>query len=108
MLDKLGAALPDPDAVDFGQLEAEAEINLMRSLSRYPEIVELAAKARAPQHLAHYLRDLAAQFHAYYNAHRILVDETALRSARILLAVATQQVIRNGLGLLGVSAPESM
>jgi arginyl-tRNA synthetase len=108
MLDKLGEALPDPGAVDFSQLEAEAEINLMRSLSRYPEIVELAAKARAPQHVAHYLRDLAAQFHAYYNAHRVLVDETALRSARILLAVATQQVIRNGLGLLGVSAPESM
>ena len=73
-----------------------------------PEIVELAATARAPQHVAHYLRDLAADFHAYYNAHRILIDDLPLRDARILLAVATQQVIRNGLGLVGVSAPEKM
>jgi arginyl-tRNA synthetase len=108
MLERMETALPDSDAVGLDRLSADAEISLMRMLNRYPEIVELAANGRAPQHLVHYLRDLAAEFHAYYNSHRILVDETALRDARVLLAIATQQVIRNGLGLLGVSAPEKM
>ena len=108
MLNRLQDAPPDWHEVDFGKLSAEAELALMRSLSRYPEVVELAASARAPQHIVHYLRDLAASFHAYYNAHRILMDDAALRDARVLLAIATQQVIRNGLGLLGVSAPEKM
>jgi arginyl-tRNA synthetase len=108
MREKLAGALPDPDEVDFASLAEDQELALMRALSRYPEIVELAASGRAPQHIVHYLRDLAAVFHAYYNAHRILIDDESLRSARVLLAVATQQVIRNGLGLLGVSAPETM
>jgi arginyl-tRNA synthetase len=108
MLSRHEGSMPDAAAVDLGLLSTEAELALMRSLSRYPEIVELAANGRAPQHIVHYLRDLAAAFHAYYNAHRILTDETALRDARVLLAVTTQQVIRNGLGLLGVTAPESM
>ena len=94
--------------VDLTRLGEEAEVSLMRALSRYPEIVELAASGRAPQHLVHYLRELAAEFHAYYNSHRVLIDDVALRDARIALAMATRQVIRNGLGLLGVSAPDSM
>ncbi len=89
-------------------LTEPAERGLLTALSRYPEIVELAAANRAPQHLVHYLRDVAADFHAYYNAHRVLVDEDRLRNGRVALALATQQVIRNGLELLGVSAPESM
>jgi arginyl-tRNA synthetase len=80
----------------------------MRNLSRYPEVIELAANSRAPQHVVYYLRDLAAVFHAYYNSHRILGDDAGLRDARIVLAIATQQVIGNGLGLLGVSAPDKM
>jgi arginyl-tRNA synthetase len=108
MLDRLETGVPDPGTVDLAELANESELALMRNLSRYPEIIELAASGRAPQHLVHYLRDLAAVFHAYYNSHRILVDDAALRDARILLAIATQQVIRNGLGLLGVSAPERM
>ncbi len=56
----------------------------------------------------HYLRDLANDLHAYYNAHRFIVDDEALRDARLLLVLATRQVLRNGLGLLGVSAPASM
>ena len=108
MLDRFAEKLPSASDVDFGKLSEESERALMRYLSRYPEIVELAANSRAPQHVAHYLRDLAAAFHAYYNAHKILIDDASLRDARILLAVATQQVIRNGLGLLGVSAPEKM
>ena len=108
MLDRLDQGLPETGSVGFTELNNAAEIELMRALSRYPEIVELAAAGRAPQHIVHYLRELAATFHAYYNAHRVLVDDTALRNARVLLAVATAQVISNGLGLLGVSAPDSM
>jgi arginyl-tRNA synthetase len=81
---------------------------LMTSLSRYPEVVELSANNRAPQHLVHYLRDLANDFHTYYNAHAFIVDDTALRDARLYLIFATRVVIANGLGILGVSAPEKM
>lgn len=84
------------------------EKSLMTSLSRYPEVVELAANNRAPQHLVHYLRDLANDFHSYYNAHAFIVDDTSLRNARLYLIAATRTVIANGLGILGVSAPESM
>ena len=81
---------------------------LMTSLSRYPEVVELSANNRAPQHLVHYLRDLANDFHTYYNAHAFIVDDAALRDARLYLISATRTVIANGLGILGVSAPEKM
>ena len=81
---------------------------LMTSLSRYPEVVELSANNRAPQHLVHYLRDLANDFHTYYNAHAFIVDDAALRDARLYLVSATQVVVANGLGILGVSAPEKM
>jgi arginyl-tRNA synthetase len=89
-------------------LTEEHEQALIRSLTRYPEVVELAARQRAPQHIAHYLRDLAHNFHTYYNAHRFIVADEALRDARLLLINATRQVIRNGLGSIGVSAPTSM
>jgi arginyl-tRNA synthetase len=84
------------------------EKTLMTTLSRYPEVVELAANNRAPQHLVHYLRDLANDFHTYYNAHAFIVDDADLRDARLYLIEATRTVIANGLGLLGVSAPETM
>ena len=84
------------------------EKTLMTSLSRYPEVVELSANNRAPQHLVHYLRDLANDFHTYYNAHAFIVDDAALRDARLYLISATRVVIANGLGILGVSAPEKM
>ena len=80
----------------------------MRSVSRFPEIIELAANNRAPQHLVHYLRDLANDFHTYYNAHTFLVDDPATRNARLALIVATRITIANGLKIIGVSAPESM
>jgi arginyl-tRNA synthetase len=90
------------------RLDEAHEQKLMQCLVRYPEAVELAARQRAPQHIVHYLRDLANDLHAYYNAHRFIVDDEALRDARLLLVLATRQVLRNGLGLLGVSAPASM
>jgi arginyl-tRNA synthetase len=103
-----GMQMPDAAAVDLSELEAPEEESLMRILSRYPEVVQLAADNRAPQHLVHYLRDVAAGFHSYYNAQRILVDDAGVRSARLALALATQQVIANALTLLDVSAPASM
>jgi arginyl-tRNA synthetase len=98
----------DPAAAGLSRLVEEQEQALVVSLTRYPEIVQLAADNRAPQHLVHYLREIAAEFHSYYNAHRILVEDEHLRSGRLTLALAVQQVIRNGLTLLGVSAPQSM
>ncbi len=81
---------------------------LMTSLSRYPEIIELSANNRAPQHLVHFLRDLANDFHSWYNAHVFIVDDANVRDARLSLCAATRTVIANGLTILGVSAPESM
>ena len=92
----------------FDQLTEAHEKALMSSLSRYPEIVELAANNRAPQHLVHYLRDLANELHSYYNAHQFIVDDDQLRNARLALIDATRTVISNGLGIIGVSAPDTM
>ncbi len=93
---------------NLDQLTETHEVLLMRTLGRYPEIIELAAASRAPQHLVHYLRDLANDFHAYYNAHTFLVDETGLRNARLALCAATRSVIASGLNILGVAAPDAM
>jgi len=89
-------------------LTSEAEDILLVELMRFPEMLESAANGRAPQVMAHYLRDTAAAFHAFYNALPILSAEDQLRQARLGLCKATQQVLANGLALLGVSAPETM
>jgi arginyl-tRNA synthetase len=89
-------------------LSGPQEQALVQSLSRYPEALAGAAALRAPHTLVYYLRDLANAFHTYYNAEQFIVPEAPLRNARLALVVATQQVIRNGLTLLGVYAPESM
>jgi arginyl-tRNA synthetase len=81
---------------------------LLATLSRYPEVVEASALQRAPHALVHYLRELATDFHAYYNAHQFLVEDGELRDARLALIQGVKQAVRNGLGLLGVSAPEAM
>ncbi|MDJ0758350.1 MAG: arginine--tRNA ligase [Woeseiaceae bacterium] len=81
---------------------------LMKRLSRYAEILETAARNRAPQTLVHYLRDLANDFHTLYNAHQFILDDASLRDARLLLCKATKTVIANGLDILGVSAPDRM
>jgi arginyl-tRNA synthetase len=92
----------------LGLLEGSHEQAVLVALDRYPEIVSQAARARTPHALVHYLRELANTFHTWYNAAPILVDEAPLRDARVALAHGVRQVIRNGLGLLGVSAPDSM
>ena len=93
---------------NLGLLEEIHEKSLMTTLSRYPEVVELAANNRAPQHLVHFLRDLANEFHTYYNAHQFIVDDEDLRNARLALITATRIVIASGLKIIGVSAPDSM
>jgi arginyl-tRNA synthetase len=92
----------------FDNLTETHEDALMVAIARFPEIVELAARDGAPHQIAHYLRELANAFHTYYNAHTFIVDDDALRNARLALIAAAGQVIENGLDLLGVSAPERM
>lgn len=89
-------------------LVSEQEQAVQKSVTRYPEIVEQSALNRAPHTLVHYLRELANVFHSYYNAASFIVEDAPLRNARLALVLGVQQVIRNGLGLCGVSAPESM
>ncbi|WP_116368006.1 arginine--tRNA ligase [Parahaliea mediterranea] len=90
------------------RLGEEHEAALLKQLDKYPEVVANAARNSEPHTVATYLRELAGDFHTYYNAHKVLEDDTALRDARLALSVAVKQVIANGLALLGVSAPESM
>ncbi len=84
------------------------ETLLLRALSRYPEVIESSARLRAPHQLAHYLQELATEFHAYYNSHQFLVDDENIRNVRLNLILATRIVLANGLALLGISAPEAM
>ncbi len=84
------------------------ELILLKSLARYPEVVEASALNEEPHQLVHYLRELANAFHTYYNAEQFLVEDAPLRDARIKLILATREVLRNGLNLIGVSAPEEM
>ena len=99
---------PAEATTSLHRLTQDHERVLMATLARYPEVVESAALNRAPQNVVHYLRELAQDFHTWYNAHTFIADDAALRNARLALAAATRQVIANGLGLVGVAAPESM
>jgi len=99
---------PTPGTTNLERLVEDHEQALLRTLSRWPEVVELAALSEEPHQVTNYLRELATELHAYYNAHQFLVDEAAQRDARIKLILAVRVVLRNGLGLLGVSAPERM
>lgn len=98
----------DTAGADLARLTEAHERSLTEDLSRYPELVETAATHEEPHLLAHYLRELANGLHTYYNAHQFLVDDPDLRNARLSLILGVRQVIRNGLTLLGVGAPESM
>jgi len=89
-------------------LETDQEQDLMRTISSYPEILAVAARTRSPHLVANYLRELAQNYHSYYNAHQVGVDDENLRNARLNLSQATKIVIANGLKLLGASAPTSM
>ncbi|MBT3812378.1 MAG: arginine--tRNA ligase [Gammaproteobacteria bacterium] len=94
------------DSLD--KLTAEQEIALVSSLTRYPEVLERAAVQYEPHLLVNYLRELAAEFHSYYNAHQFIVDDAALRNARLNLIYSVKQVLANGLNLLRIGTPEVM
>jgi arginyl-tRNA synthetase len=93
---------------DLSPLTGSRELALLARLAQYPQVLREAAEELAPHQIAFYLKDLAADFHAFYNAERVLVEDGALRDARLALLLAARQVLRNALGLLGVSAPERM
>ncbi|HEY0748769.1 MAG TPA: arginine--tRNA ligase [Steroidobacteraceae bacterium] len=92
----------------LGYLKEPQEQQLIKRICAYPEVIMVGAAQRAPHSLVHYLRDLANDFHTYYSAHQFIVEDAGARDARLVLALATQIVIRNGLKLLGVSAPDTM
>ena len=94
--------------VDLSPLVAPREASLLAKLAEYPETLERALDELGPHQVAFYLRDLAGELHSYYNAERVLVDDEATKLARLALMLATRQVIRNGLALIGVSAPNKM
>ena len=93
---------------DLAPLAGERELALCARIAAFPDALEAAARDYAPHLVAFYLKDLAADFHSFYNAERILVDDVGLRDARLALVAAVRQTLANGLALLGVSAPETM
>jgi len=104
-------ALPDAGSVNTGALVLPEEIEILKKIAEFPEVVERAGESREPHHLAYYLRDLAGLWNPYLQdgvRHRVLSDDPALTSARLGLALAVRTVLANGLELLGISAPEQM
>ncbi len=96
------------DRVELSRLELPEELSLIRQVARFPEVVEEAALSREPHRLVFFLLELAGEFHRYYNSCRVVTGDFELAQARLLLVVTVQGVIRNGLGLLGVKAPDKM
>ena len=103
-----GVALVEKKTAFLDRLVEHEEIQLIKTLGRYPEIIEQSAAYMEPHRITYYLMDLAAAFHSYYNKHRVLNDDPLLTQARLYLVMAIKRVIQNGLSLLGVSAPEKM
>ena len=108
ILAQWGGQVSDLQSADLSLLQSKASDHLLRRLAEYPEMLTDAAADLAPHALAFYLRDLAGDFHAFYNTDRVLVDDAALKFARLALLLATRQVLENGLKVLGVSAPTKM
>jgi arginyl-tRNA synthetase len=98
----------EPQRAALNRVGSPRERQLCQRLSAYPELLEQAASDAAPHLIAFYLRDLASDFHSFYNSERVLVEETDLRMGRLLLVGATAALLAQGLSLLGVSAPERM
>ncbi|MCU6619121.1 arginine--tRNA ligase [Achromobacter mucicolens] len=108
VINNAGMPAADVAQADAALLTAPTEFALMQRLAEFPQVVALAAQDLSPHHIAFWLRDCASDFHAWYNAERVLVDDIAVKLARLRLAATTRQVLANGLALLGVSAPERM
>ena len=92
----------------FNRLTQDEEKNVIAAIAHFPELIATAGKQYAPHKLAHFLQTFAGLFHTYYNAHKIIVDDSALRNARLCLMLAAQHVLKNGLTLLDISAPDTM
>jgi len=107
-LEAEGYTVPEAAAVDFSVLRDETEIALIKQLAVYCEAVRLAAQNYDPSHINRYLIDLAAAFHKFYNACRIKGEEDSVLRARLKLADTVRSVLRNGMELIGSSAPEKM
>jgi arginyl-tRNA synthetase len=105
---QFGVSKQQIEEAPLDPLTSSYESALLRLLADYPVSIEAAARDLAPHIIAFYLKELAAAFHSYYNAEHFLVEEPALRNARLSLVAATGRVLRNGLALLGVNAPEQM
>ncbi|MEJ2390328.1 MAG: arginine--tRNA ligase [Gammaproteobacteria bacterium] len=108
LVEKLYSFDQNEGLASLNRLSETHETALLTRLARFPEIVAAAAQAHEPHQIAHYLRDLANDFHTYYNAHQFIVEDNALRNARLCLVQCVRIVIANGLKLLGVSAPDTM
>ncbi|QID16541.1 arginine--tRNA ligase [Nitrogeniibacter mangrovi] len=108
VLGQWGGVERDLLEVDPARLESERELGLCARLAAFPEVVQSAAADYAPHQIAFYLKDLAGDFHSWYNAERMLVEDEALKMARLALAAAIRNTLANGLRLLGVGAPTSM
>ena len=111
---ELGISVPAPDTIDYGLLSHEREGDLLRALGEFPRVVAAAAELRAPHRVARYLEELAGTYHRFYDVCRVLPSEQEdspgpdLVHARLALCEATRIVLQNGLGLIGVSAPDRM
>jgi arginyl-tRNA synthetase len=108
VLAQWGGDVAELAGAPLAPLDTERELALCATIASFPETLSAAAREYAPHAVAFYLKELAGDFHSWYNAERVLVDDEALRRARLALMLATRQVLRNGLRILGVSAPESM
>lgn len=107
-LDEQDGQMPDPGRVDYSLLKEEYELALARKLADFPGEVASAATGLAPQRIARYLHELAGLLHSFYNSHRVIIPEKDLSAARLVLVEATRITLKNGLGLLGINAPERM
>ena len=103
-----GGDVASLQAVDLSALQSPQALALMLLLAKYPEMLSAAAQDFAPHDVTFYLRELAACYHSYYDAERILVDDEAVKLARLALVAATARVLHNGLAVLGVDAPRKM
>lgn len=107
-LDERGGKLPDAGTVNLKVLNNEAELELIRKLADFPVEISTAAEMLAPHRIARYLHELAGLLHSFYNSNRVIVEDQEVSNARLVLVNATRIVLRNGLRLIGVSAPERM
>uniref|UniRef100_UPI004055DF83 arginine--tRNA ligase n=1 Tax=Candidatus Electronema sp. TaxID=2698783 RepID=UPI004055DF83 len=108
LAEERGIALPEPAGSDLSQLKEAEEYQLLKTLAAYPGLIADAAEDLAPHRLIFFLMDLAGQFHSFYNKHKVMTEDPQLTAARLCLCRGVKTVLANGLGLIGVSAPERM